>query len=42
VHALDVEQIGVPAEATPAYLGFMMVSHILGRAVLTASAEIPA
>jgi hypothetical protein len=35
VHALDVEQIGVPAEATPAYLGFTMANHILGRAVLT-------
>lgn len=42
VHALDVESIGVPAEATPAYLGFTMASHILGRAVLTATAEIPA
>lgn len=42
VHALDVESIGVPAEATPAFLGFNIASHILGRAVLTASAEIPA
>jgi phosphatidylethanolamine-binding protein (PEBP) family uncharacterized protein len=42
VHALDVEQIGVPAEATPAYLGFTMANHILGRAVLTVTAEIPA
>jgi muconolactone delta-isomerase len=41
VHALDVEQIGVPADATPAYLGFTMTTHILGRAVLTATAEIP-
>jgi Raf kinase inhibitor-like YbhB/YbcL family protein len=41
VHALDVEHIGVPAEATPAYLGFTMAGHILGRAVLTATAEIP-
>ena len=41
VHALDVERIGVPAEATPAYLGFTMTSHLLGRAVLTATAEIP-
>ncbi|MGP3919915.1 YbhB/YbcL family Raf kinase inhibitor-like protein [Nonomuraea sp. 10N515B] len=42
VHALDVETIGVPAEATPAYLGFTIAGHILGRAVLTATAEIPA
>jgi Raf kinase inhibitor-like YbhB/YbcL family protein len=39
VHALDVETIGVPAEATPAYLGFTISGHILGRAVLTATAE---
>ncbi|MGQ4513096.1 YbhB/YbcL family Raf kinase inhibitor-like protein [Streptomyces sp. DW26H14] len=42
VHALDVEAIGVPADATPAFLGFTMAGHILGRAVLTATAETPA
>ncbi|UBU09214.1 YbhB/YbcL family Raf kinase inhibitor-like protein [Nonomuraea gerenzanensis] len=42
VHALDVETIGVPAEATPAYLGFTIAGHLLGRAVLTATAETPA
>ena len=42
VHALDVESIGVPAHATPALLGFTMASHILGRAVLTATGETPA
>jgi Raf kinase inhibitor-like YbhB/YbcL family protein len=42
VHALGVETIGVPAEATPAFLGFTMSGHILGRAVITATAEIPA
>lgn len=41
VHALDVESIGVPADATPAALGFAMAPHILGRAVLTATAETP-
>ncbi|MFF4398512.1 YbhB/YbcL family Raf kinase inhibitor-like protein [Streptomyces sp. NPDC001480] len=40
VHALDVEHIGVPAESTPAYLGFAMSGHVLGRAVLIATAEI--
>ncbi len=42
VHALDVESIGVPTHATPALLGFTMASHILGRAVLTATGETPA
>ncbi|MBF6339098.1 YbhB/YbcL family Raf kinase inhibitor-like protein [Nocardia abscessus] len=41
VHALDVESIGVPADSTPALLGFTMASHTLGRAVLTATAETP-
>ncbi|MEU6140060.1 YbhB/YbcL family Raf kinase inhibitor-like protein [Streptomyces sp. NPDC047081] len=42
VHALDVASIGVAADATPAVLGFTMAGHILGRAVLTATAETPA
>ncbi|HET6356585.1 YbhB/YbcL family Raf kinase inhibitor-like protein [Streptomyces sp.] len=42
VHALDVASIGVAVDATPAVLGFTMVGHILGRAVLTATAETPA
>ncbi|PXX71635.1 PBP family phospholipid-binding protein [Nocardia tenerifensis] len=39
VHALDVETLRVPADSTPAYLGFTIAGHILGRAVLTATAE---
>ena len=39
VHALDVEDIGVPEDATPAFLGFNMLGHTLGRAVLVAKAE---
>jgi Raf kinase inhibitor-like YbhB/YbcL family protein len=42
VHALGVATIGVPPDATPAYLGFNISGHILGRAVLTATAETPA
>lgn len=36
VHALDVDTIGVSADATPAALGFTMAGRILGRAILTA------
>ena len=39
VHALDVDDIEVPADSTPAYLGFTMASHILARATLIATAE---
>ena len=42
VHALDVESIGVPTDATPAFLGFNLLSHILGRAILTVTAKITA
>jgi Raf kinase inhibitor-like YbhB/YbcL family protein len=41
VHALDTENIGVPPEATPAYLGFTMATHILARATMIATAETP-
>src|SRR3954447_1012746 len=41
VHALDVESVDVPPDATPAFLGFTMSSHTLGRAVLIATAETP-
>ncbi|WP_291634475.1 YbhB/YbcL family Raf kinase inhibitor-like protein [Clostridium sp.] len=39
IHALDVQDIDVSIDSTPAALGFKMSSHILGRAVLTATAE---
>lgn len=34
VHALDVEKLELPEEATPAVLGFNMFFHTLGRAIL--------
>lgn len=40
VYALDVEDIGVPADATPTFLGFNMAGHTLARAVMTATAEL--
>jgi len=40
IHALDVDDIGVPADATPAFLGFNMAGHILGRAILTATSKL--
>lgn len=36
VHALDVETLGVPPDASPALVGFMLGSHTLARATLTA------
>ncbi len=41
VHALDVDDIGVPADSTPASLGFTLASHILARTTLTGTAETP-
>jgi len=34
VHALDTDDLGVPADATPAYLGFNLFGHTLARATL--------
>lgn len=34
VHALDVPKLDVPADATPAFLGFNMFGHTLGRAMI--------
>ncbi|MEU6802612.1 YbhB/YbcL family Raf kinase inhibitor-like protein [Streptomyces neyagawaensis] len=42
VHALDVEDLGVPSDGTPAYLTFTMASHTLARATIVATAETPA
>jgi Raf kinase inhibitor-like YbhB/YbcL family protein len=39
VHAVDVESIDIPPEATPAYLGFNLFSHSIGRARLVGTFE---
>lgn len=39
VHAVDVENLEVPAEGSNAYLGFNLFSHTLGRARLIATFE---
>jgi Raf kinase inhibitor-like YbhB/YbcL family protein len=40
VHALDTEDLGVPADATCAYLGFNLFSHTLARATLVGTYEV--
>lgn len=42
VHAVDVESLGVTADASPAFLGFNLFSHTLARAVVMATYEAPA
>lgn len=39
VHALDVEELHLPAQASPAYLGFNLFSHAIGRARLVGTFE---
>lgn len=34
VHAVDVESLGIPENATPTFLGFNLFSHTLARAVI--------
>ena len=40
VHALDTDDLGVPADATPAYLGFNLFGHTLARARLVGTYEV--
>jgi hypothetical protein len=39
VHALDVESLGLPENATPAYLGFNLFQHTLARAIIVGNYE---
>ncbi|CAD5990149.1 YbhB/YbcL family Raf kinase inhibitor-like protein [Agreia sp. COWG] len=36
VHAVDVESLGLPADASPAMLGFNLFMHAVGRAIISA------
>lgn len=42
VHAVDVPSLGLTADATPAYLGFNLFGHTVGRAYLVGTHEVPA
>lgn len=42
VHAVDVPTLEIPAEATPAFLGFNLFSHTLARASLVPVYEVSA
>jgi hypothetical protein len=34
VYAVDVDTLGIDADATPAFMGFNLFGHTLGRAVI--------
>lgn len=40
VHAVDVPSLDVPADASPAFLGFNLFSHTLGRAMIVPVYEV--
>lgn len=39
VHAIDVESLGVPKDASAAFISFNLAFHTLGRAILTPTYE---
>lgn len=39
VHAVDIATLGIPRDATPAFLGFTLFTHTLARAVLVPTYE---
>ncbi len=40
VYAVDVDDLGIPAEATNAFLGFNLFGHTLARATMVVTAEL--
>lgn len=42
VHALDVDKLGIDGSVPPAVVGFNLSAHVLARAVLVATFEVPA
>jgi Raf kinase inhibitor-like YbhB/YbcL family protein len=42
VHAVDVDSLGIDRDATPAFLGFNLFSHTLGRAMIVGWYEVAA
>jgi phosphatidylethanolamine-binding protein (PEBP) family uncharacterized protein len=39
VHAVDVEKLDLPEDATPAYLGFNLFQHAIARALIHGTYE---
>ena len=39
VHALDVDKLELPGNASPAYLGFNLFMHSLARAIIVGTYE---
>ncbi len=39
VHAVDTDSLGLPEDATPAYLGFNLFSHTVARGTIVATFE---
>lgn len=39
VHVVDVDTLGIDADATPAFLGFNLFGRTLGRAVIVPTYE---
>jgi len=40
VHAIDAETVDIPADSTPAFLGFNLFGHTLARAVIVPTYEL--